>query len=40
MDLNKIYSSERTRVDQIDDIDDPRSEYQKDYDSNNCFVYN
>lgn len=32
MDLNKLYSSERTGVDQITDIDDPRSGYQKDFD--------
>ncbi|MDC6388812.1 dNTP triphosphohydrolase [Maribacter sp. PR1] len=32
MDLNKLYSSQRTGVDQPEDNDDPRSGYQKDYD--------
>lgn len=32
MDLNNLYSSKRTGVDQIDSINEPRSEYQKDYD--------
>ena len=32
MDLNKLYSSKRTGVDQTNDFDDPRSGYQKDYD--------
>lgn len=32
MNLNNLYSSRRTGVDQIENNDDPRSDYQKDYD--------
>ena len=32
MDLNKLYSSKRTGIDQVGDTDDPRSVYQKDFD--------
>ena len=35
MDLNKLYSSKRTGVDQTDNFNDPRSRYQKDYDHEN-----